>query len=295
MNIAFCDGMLLQVALHDNKATALSKHKIGTDTIDFYNYFTKHRPSPEEPLLELSNFPANEAIKIISGQPLVNQFFSDYIDTSQENNQAATKEALAYTCNLIQGTFSDLDAALSVYSDADTQRAERGRALFKANQFTIVFALLDNRIVPVYTVNNLHEYLLLDFYHANFLTDSTKKIVVCPCCKKIFRLSHRNKVYCSKACKDKSILANNKKDPYYSKYRYLQQYNNRQLNEQRRNLVDSSPRAQKLLGAYAAWNEWARTEYEQVSGISDYAQQMTVEEFGERLKERWKILTKDLK
>ena len=34
--------------------------------------------------------------------------------------------------------------------------------------------------------------------------------------------------------------ANNKKDPYYSKYRYLQQYNNRQLNKQRRRMADSS-------------------------------------------------------
>lgn len=39
MNIAFYNGMLLQVTLHDSKATILSKRKVGADTIDFYNYF----------------------------------------------------------------------------------------------------------------------------------------------------------------------------------------------------------------------------------------------------------------
>lgn len=295
MNIAFCDGMLLQVALHNNKATVLSKHKIGTATIDFYNYFVKYRLSPEEPLLGLSNYSTSETIEIISGQPLVSQFFSNCIDTHQENDPAANKDAIAYTCNLIQRAFSDIDAGLSVSPGADTQRAEKSRALFRANQFTMVFALLNNRIVPVYTVNNLHEYLLLDLYHANFSSGSTKKIAVCPCCKKAFRLSYRNKVYCSKYCKDKSIRANNKKDPYYSKYRYLQQYNNRRLNNMCRCMADSSPQVQKLQDAYAAWNKWARSEYEQVSGISDCTQRVTVEEFGERLKERWKALTKDLK
>lgn len=293
MNIAFCDGMLLQVALHDDKATILSKHKVGTDTIDFYNYFVKYRLSPEEPLLELSSLPADKTIKIISGQSLVNQFFSDCIDTHQESNQAATKQALMYACNLIQNAFSDLDAALLAHSD--TQEAEGSRALFRTNQFAMVFALLDNQIVPVYMVKDLYEYIFLDFYYSNLSPDSTKKIAICPCCKKTFHLSYRNKVYCSKYCKDKSIRANNKKDLYYSKYRYLQQYNNRQLNNMFRHMADSSPQAQKLQEAYNAWNEWARSEYEQVSGIFDHMQRVTVEEFGECLKERWKALTKDLK
>ena len=79
MNIAFYNGMLLQVTLHDSKATILSKRIVGADTIDFCNYFAKYRPSPEKTLLELSNYPADEAVKIISEQPLVNQFFSNYI------------------------------------------------------------------------------------------------------------------------------------------------------------------------------------------------------------------------
>lgn len=36
-------------------------------------------------------------------------------------------------------------------------------------------------------------------------------------------------------------------------------------------------------------------EYKQVSSFSDHMQRMTVEEFGERLKERWKALTRNLK
>lgn len=60
-------------------------------------------------------------------------------------------------------------------------------------------------------------------------------------------------------------------------------------------MVDSSPQTQKLQDAYAAWNKWARSEYEQVSGISDHTQRVTVEEFGKHLKAQWKALTNDLK
>lgn len=125
--------MFLHVTLHDNKATVLSKRKTGTDTIDFYNYFAKYRSSHEKPLLELSNYPADEAIKIISEQPLANQFFLDCIDTHRENDQAAAKETLVYTYNLVLNAFSDIDAGLSVHSDTDTQGIERSRALFEAS------------------------------------------------------------------------------------------------------------------------------------------------------------------
>lgn len=340
MNITFCDGMLLQVALHDNKATVISKQEIGTETIDFYNYFAKYRLSPKEQLLTLSNCPDKEAIEIISGQPLVNQFFLDYInsrtDIYPQSKQAATEEALTYTRNLVQYVFSDLDAAFSERPGADdtnTQRfnktvylftheeLEDGQTVFKPNQFTTSFVLLDNKIVLVYTVKSLYEYLSLDFYHIYFSSDSIKQVAVCPCCKKAFRKSQQNKLYCSKSCKDKSIKANNKKSPYYSKYRYLQQYHNRQLNELRSQKTDSSPQVQKLQGIYDTWNEWAHSEYEestkiyrlkqeeqlkfilnvstyrkaQADGtIPDFATE-SAEEFGERLKAKWKELKRGVK
>lgn len=62
-----------------------------------------------------------------------------------------------------------------------------------------------------------------------------------------------------------------------------------------RHMADSSPQAQKLQDAYDSWNKWARSEYKQVSSFSDHMQRMTVEEFGERLKEQWKVLMRDLK
>lgn len=144
MNIAFCDGMFLQLDLSTSSPTIVSKQGIGTATIDFYNYFAKYRPPPEKTLLELSNYPADEAVKIISEQPLVNQFFSDYIGACQESNQAAAKETLAYTCNLVQRAFSDLVSALTVNTDA--RGLESNQTLFGGNQFTIAFALLDSCI-----------------------------------------------------------------------------------------------------------------------------------------------------
>ena len=96
--------MLLQVDLYDNKATVRSKQEIGTETINFYNYFAQYRLSPKEQLLKLSNCPDKEAIEIISGQPLANQFFLDYInsrtDIYPQSKQAATEEALTQSCSV---------------------------------------------------------------------------------------------------------------------------------------------------------------------------------------------------
>ena len=298
MNIAFCDGMLLQVALHNSKATVLSKQEIGADTINFYNYFARYCLSPEEPLLKLLNCADDEAVKIISGQPLVSQFCLDSsssrADASTQRNQAAAKEALTYTRNLVQQAFSELDTVLSEYHD--TKKPDGSQIAFIPKQVTTTFVLLDNRVVQVYTVKDLYDYLALDFYHANYASESAKLIAICPCCKKAFRLSQRNKVYCSIACKDKSIRENNRKtSPYYAKYRYLQQYHNRQLNKLRKQMADSPQQALKLQDAYNTWNEWARSEYERGSDITNHEQQESIEEFGERLKEKWKSLMREVK
>ena len=173
----------------------------------------------------------------------------------------------------------------------------------------------------VYAVKNLYEYIALDFYHVYFSSDSIKQVAVCPCCKKAFRKSQQNKLYCSKSCKDKHIKANNKKSPYYSKYRYLQQYHNRQLNELRSQMTDSSPQVKKLQGIYNTWNEWAHSEYEQATKTYNLMQQEkfkfiinvnayrqaqannsfpdfeteSTEEFGERLKAKWQELKRGAK
>lgn len=340
MNITFYNEMLLQVALHDNKATVISKQEIGTETINFYNYFAKYRLSPKEQLLKLTTCPDKEAIEIISGQSLVNQFFLDYIssrtDIYPQSKQTATEEALTYTRNLVQYAFSDLDAAFSERPSADdtsTQRFDKtvylftheeledGQTVFKPTQFTTSFVLLDNKIVLVYMVKSLYEYLALDFYHIYFSSDSVKQVAVCPCCKRAFRMSQRNNLYCSKSCKDKHIKTINKKSPYYSKYRYLQQYHNRQLNELRSQKTDSSPQVQKLQGIYDTWNEWAHSEYEKSTKIYRLKQEEqqkfilnvrayrkaqadgkfpdfeteSAEEFGERLKAKWQELKRGVK
>lgn len=301
MNIAFCDGMLLQLDLSTSNPTIVSKQGIGTATIDFYNYFSRYRSSPKEKFLNLLSRPDKEALEIISEQSLANQFFLDYASSRQgisvKNQQNATKEALTYTCNLIQSAFSDLNAAFSVCSNinkADTSQSDKISNPFKVDKFAAAFVLLDNKIVLVYTVNSLYEYLELDFYHANLAPDSVKHVSICPCCEKAFRMSQRNNLYCSKACKDKGIRANNKKSPYYSKYRYLQQYHNRQLNKLRSQMAGSLPKIEQLQNAYNAWNEWARAEYEQATKVYNIGQQKeqeSVEDFSERLKRKWKTLT----
>lgn len=269
MNIAFCDGMLLQLDLLTSSPTIVSKRGIGTTTIDFYNYFSRYRSSPKEESLNLLSRPDKEVLEIISEQSLANQFFLDYASSRQgisvKNQQNTTREDLVAICNLIQNAFSDLNAVFSECSNvnkADTLQSDKALNLFKFDKFTASFVLLGNKIVLVYTVNSLYEYLELDFYHANLAPDSVKYVSICPCCGRAFRMSQRNNLYCSKACKDKCIRANNKKNPYYSKYRYLQQYHNRQLNRLRSQMADSLPKIERLQNTYDTWNKWARTEYE---------------------------------
>lgn len=302
MNIAFCDGMLLQLDLSTSSPTIVSKQGIGTATIDFYNYFSRYRSSPKEEFLNLLSRPDKKVLEIISEQSLANQFFLDYANSHQcistKNQQDSTKEALTYTCNLIQSAFSDLNAVFSECSNvnkADTLQSDKALNLFKFDKFAASFVLLDNKIVLGYTVNSLYEYLKLDFYHANLSPDSVKHVSICPYCGKAFRMSQRNNLYCSKVCKDKCIRANNKKSPYYSKYRYLQQYHNRQLSRLRSQMADSLPKIEQLQNAYDTWNKWARTEYEQATRVYNFGQQKeqeSVENFGERLKKEWKALIK---
>lgn len=302
MNIAFCDGMLLQLDLSTSSPTIVSKQGIGTATINFYNYFTRYRSSPKEESLNLLSRQDKEVLEIISEQSLANQFFLDYANSRQgisvKNQQNTTREDLVAICNLIQNAFSDLNAVFSECSNVnktDTLQSDKALNLFKFDKFAASFVLLGNKIVLVYTVNSLYEYLELDFYHANLSPDSVKHVSICPYCGKAFRMSQRNNLYCSKACKDKSIRANNKKSPYYSKYRYLQQYHNRQLNRLRSQMADSLPKIERLQNAYDTWNKWARAEYEQATRVYNFEQQKeqeSVENFGERLKKKWKALTK---
>ena len=123
MNIAFCDRMLLQLDMSTSSPTIVSKQGIGTATIDFYNYFSRYRSSPKEEFLNLLSRPDKEALEIISEQSLANQFFLDYASSRQgisvKNQQNATKEALIYTCNLIQSAFSDLNAVFSKCSNVN--------------------------------------------------------------------------------------------------------------------------------------------------------------------------------
>lgn len=171
MNIAFCDGMLLQLDLLTSSPTIVSKRGIGTTTIDFYNYFSRYRSSPKEESLNLLSRPDKEVLEIISEQSLANQFFLDYASSRQgisvKNQQNTTREDLVAICNLIQNAFSDLNAVFSECSNvnkADTLQSDKALNLFKFDKFTASFVLLGNKIVLVYTVNSLYEYLELDFY-----------------------------------------------------------------------------------------------------------------------------------
>ena len=60
-------------------------------------------------------------------------------------------------------------------------------------------------------------------------------------------------------------------------------------------MADSLQKIERLQNAYDTWNKWARTEYEQATRVYNCEQQKeqeSVENFGERLKKKWKALIK---
>ena len=160
--ISYDDRKFRLVVLHGGKATVLSKREIGADTINFYNYFARYCLSPEEPLLKLLNCADDEAIEIISGQPLVKQFCwdssSSCTDALTKRNQATAKEALTYTRNLTQQAFSELDAVFSEFHD--TKGPDGSKVVFMPKQVITTFALLNNKIVQVYSVKDLCQMML---------------------------------------------------------------------------------------------------------------------------------------
>lgn len=348
--LSFQDHDALLLSVVNDKVTIVSEALIGESLITFYNYYNQYRTHhfdeygiDNDITLKLCNdkFPKSQKHEIVCGLPLTALFYEEALkeqiwevddidDTYQGEDE---NHALTKLLNQIQCVYSDLHAALSAHpgmENNDTKRFqqvaylfshseldENDRTVFVPNRFNVSFVLLDGKVTQVYAVKSLYDYLALDFYHTFFWADNVKKVCICPTCRTAFRAGYKNKIYCSKKCKDADIEETNNKSPYYRKYRYLRQYHNRQLNSLRSMKTDSDAKVQKMQKVYDVWVEWARQEFEVAT--QKYETQKNVklkelsaresdpycinwkleyesaESFGERLKSKWKQLLEEAK
>lgn len=348
--LSFQDHNTLLLSVANNKAAIVSEAPIGESLIIFYNYYNQYRTHrfdkygiDDDMTLKLcdDDFPESQKHKIVCGLPLTALFYEQArreqileVDGFDLTYQGVDENyALTKLLNQIQRAYSDLRAVLSAHpgtENDDTKRFqqtaylfthsesdENDRTVFVPNRFDVSFVLLDGKVTQVYAVKSLYDYLALDFYHTFFCANNVKKVCICPTCRTSFRAGYKNKVYCSKKCKDADIEENNDKSPYYRKYRYLRQYHNRKLNDLRSVKTDSNAEVQRMQKAYDAWIEWARQEFEAATqkcqvqkkakldelsgrGINPYRinweiECESVESFGERLKSKWKQLLEETK
>lgn len=338
------------LSVSNDKATIVSEAPIGESLITFYNYYNQYRThrfvgyeiDDDMTLAPCSDdFAEVQKREIVFGLPLTALFYeqarqeqileSDDIDAAC---QAVDEDyALTKLLNQIQYAYSDLHVALSAHPGMENDDAKKFQqaaylfthcesdendcTVFVPNRFNVSFVLLDGKVMQVYAVKSLYDYLALDFYHTFFWSDNMKKVCICPTCRTAFRAGYKNKVYCSKKCKDDDIEKSNSKSSYYRKYRYLRQYHNRKLNNLRSMKTDSDAEVQRMQKAYDAWVEWARQEFETATkkyeaqknakldelsgrGVNPYRinweiECESVENFGERLKSKWKQLLEETK
>lgn len=338
MYISFLQDHLVILSIADNKAVKISEMPIGTSLIDFYNYYTKQRQIPKGQLLKIqgNNSSPKETLQIIKNFPLTSKFYNlaveeeiiqaqeGYIDESKVESRALT-----YVCNHIQNAYIDLHMSLSSFPSAERNEIDRfnqttflfthyeetvnGAAVFVPNHFSVSFTVMEEKVLQVYAVKTLYDFIALDFYYTFFSNEAIKKVGLCPNCGIAFRLGQKNKIYCSQKCKDEAIKAHNRKSPYYRKYRYLLQYYNRQLNSLRTQKSDSDSAVKQLQSAYSVWREWARNECEIATKEYEKQQSSKLQQiimgyesenkkdvesanaFGERLKTKWKQLVRDIR
>ena len=338
MFISFLKDQLVILSIADNKAVKISEMPIGTSLIDFYNYYTKQRQNPKGQVLKIvgNNSSPKEALQIIRNLPLTSKFYNlaveeekiqareGYIDKSEVESRALT-----YVCNHIQNAYVDLYLSLSSFPGPERNEADRfnqttflfthdeetenGEAVFVPNHFSVSFTVIENKVVQVYAVKTLYDFIALDFYYTFFSNEEIKKVGICPNCGIAFRLGQKNKIYCSQKCKNEAIKAHNRKSPYYRKYQYLLQYYNKQLNRLRTQKSDSDSAVKQLQSTYDVWREWARNEYEIATKKYERQQSSKLQQiimgykpgnkiniesendFCERLKTKWNQLVRNIR
>ena len=307
------DGNLIQVDLKAYKAKAIVTQAIGDALIEFYNFFSEYRIKPGEQLLTLYDMDLKDAEPIIRS---ASHIYSVLIDEEAEHNRTFLMNhpdmddwAVSSVRGEIQRAFTLLDLSLSLMHgqfENDTERFEYSDILFDSYwapahrnegytpvRYETCFALYDDKLVQVFNINSLYSYLCLDFYYT-FFDPSIKKIAICPCCGKAFRLTRTDQRYCNSYCKEKSFNRRHNQNPYFGTYRYMQQYCNRQLNEIRDKKKNNHPTVIAMEEAYNKWMIWAKQQRDSMIYTPDDDVQAIRKAFRAKLTAKWKELTKGI-
>ena len=256
----------------------------------------------------------------MSAEPIirsVSPIYSSMIDIEAEYNRTFLINhpdmddwAVSSVKGDIQRAFTLLDLSLPLIQgpfENDSERFKCSDILFDSYwapahhnegytpvRYETCFALYDDKLVQVFNINSLYSYLCLDFYYT-FFDPSIKKIAICSCCGKAFRLTRTDQQYCSPYCKEKAFNQRNNQNPYFAAYRYMQQYCNRQLNEIRYAKTYNHPDAIAMEEAYKKWSVWAKQQRDSMNYTIGDDKQAIRNAFRAKLTAKWKELTKGIK
>jgi len=143
--------------------------------------------------------------------------------------------------------------------------------------------------IQVYDVNTLHQALIVELIeYQKFVECSVlPPFKICPQCQTCFTSKRIDALFCSQNCVEKNFKKEKKKDVYYKKYRSLQQYYNKKMNQ----WCQKNPLSAELYKKqYALWQTLSKREYEKLADL-EKEEKPEVASFVKKLKGYWTIAT----
>lgn len=143
--------------------------------------------------------------------------------------------------------------------------------------------------VQIYDVNTLQEAITVELieYQKFVECDVLPPLKICPQCHTCFTSKRFDALFCSQGCVEKNFKKQKKKDVYYKKYRSLQQYYNKRMNQWSQKNPSSAELYKKQ---YALWQSLAKREYEKLSDM-EKEELPDVTAYVKKLKGYWTIAT----
>ncbi len=143
--------------------------------------------------------------------------------------------------------------------------------------------------VQIYDVNTLQEAITVELIEYQKFVECAilPSLKICPQCHTCFTSKRFDALYCSQYCVEKNFKKQKKKDVYYKKYRSLQQYYNKRMNQwSQKNPVS----AEMYRKQYALWQSLSKREYEKLADM-EKQELPDVTAFVKKLKGYWTIAT----
>ncbi len=143
--------------------------------------------------------------------------------------------------------------------------------------------------IQVYDVYTLQEALVVELIeYQKFVECSVlPPLKICPQCQTCFTSKRIDALFCSQNCVEKNFKKEKKKEIYYKKYRSLQQYYNKKMNQW---CQKNPPSAETYKKQYALWQALAKREYEKLPDL-EKEDLPDINVFVKKLKGYWTIAT----